>query len=53
MKNLLITINISTLFHLTHITTKREFHTAKIFVLTESVQILILLIEDVMILKSG
>ena len=46
-------INISTLLHVTHITAKREFHTAKLYVLTESVQTLILLIEDVMILKSG
>ena len=36
-----------------HITAKRELHTAKLFVLIESVQILILLIEDVIILKSG
>ena len=32
---------------------KREFHTAKLFALIEFVQILFLLIEHVMILKSG
>ena len=41
-----------TLLHVTHITAKSEFHTAKLFILIESVQILILLIEDVMILKK-
>ena len=48
-----IGINISTLLHVTHITAKREFHTVKLFVLIESVQTLILLIEDVMVLESG
>ena len=48
-----ITINISTLLHATHVTVKREFHTAMLFVLIESVEILILLIEDAMILKSS
>ena len=46
-------INIFTLLHVAHIKAKREFHTAKLFVLIESLQTLILLIEDVMILKSG
>ena len=32
---------------------KKWIHTAKLFVLTESPQMLILFIEDVMILKSG
>ena len=42
-----IAINIFTLLHVTHIITKRAFHTAKLFTLVEFVQILILLIEDV------
>ena len=46
MSNLLIAINISNVLCVTHITAKREFHTGKLFVLIESVQILILLIED-------
>ena len=37
--------------HGTHITTKRKFHTAKLFALIESVQILILSIEDEVILE--
>ena len=53
MSNLQMVINLSTLLHVTYITRKREFPTAKLFVLTESVQILILLIGDTMILKSG
>ena len=51
--NLQININISTLLHVAHITVKREFHTVKLFVLIESVQILVFLIEDAMLLKSG
>ena len=46
-------INISTLLHVNHITVKWEFHTAKLCILIESVQTLILYIEDVMVLKSG
>ena len=53
MQSLHIGINIFTLLHVTHITAKREFHTVKLFVLIESVQTLILLIEDVMVLESG
>ena len=45
--------NIVTLFHVTHITAKREFNTANLFALIESVQTLIFWIEDAMILKSG
>ena len=48
-----IVINIFTLFHVNHITAKSEFNTAKLFILIKTVQILILLIQDVMILKSG
>ena len=48
-----IVINIFTLLHVNHITAKSEFHTVKLFILIETVQILILLIQDVMILKSG
>ena len=46
MSNLQIVISISTSLHVTYITAKREFDTAKLFALTESVQVLILLIED-------
>ena len=55
ISNLQIAINITTLLHVTHITAKKEFHTAKLYIFIESVQIhiLILLIEDAMILKSG
>ena len=48
-----IVINIFTLLHVNHITAKSEFHTVKLFILIETVQILILLIQHVMILKSG
>ena len=41
----------SSSFHPYH--SEREFHTAKLFVLIQSVQVLVLLIEDVRILKSG
>ena len=40
------------LIYATNITPKREFRTAKLFVLIESVQILILLMEDAIILKK-
>ena len=40
MQNRQIAINISTLLHVTYITTKRELHTAKLSVLIESVQTL-------------
>ena len=46
MSNLQIVINISTSLHVIYITAKMEFDTAKLFALIESVQILILLIED-------
>ena len=44
-----IAINISNLLHVTHITTRNKFHRARLFVLTESVQIVIHLTEDAMI----
>ena len=53
MSNLPIAIIISILLHVTRITTKREFNKAKLFILIESIQGLILSIEDEMILKSG
>ena len=53
MENLKIAINISVLLHVTHITVQRRFDTVKLLVLIESVQILIPLIDDVMIWKSG
>ena len=46
MSNLQIVINISASLHVTYIIAKREFDTAKLFALIESVQVLILLIED-------
>ena len=46
-------INISILLHVTYMTGKREFYSVKLVTLIESIEILILFIEYVMILKNG